>query len=44
MTDQEPRKVIPHPTIPGCWTIQIGNSIYGVFERRALAIAFMCTR
>lgn len=37
-------RVIPHPTKPGFWTIQIGNSIYGAFDRRELAVAFMLTR
>jgi hypothetical protein len=40
----EVQKVIPHPTIPGHWTIQIGNSIYGAYDRRELAIAIMLTR
>lgn len=40
----EPRKVIPHPLRPGFWTIQIGDSIYGAFVRRELAISLMLTR
>lgn len=42
--DNRPMKVIPHPRRPGFWTILIGNSIYGEFDRRELAIAIMLTR
>lgn len=46
MADQ--RKVIPHPTQPGKWTICItderGSAIYGAYDRRDLAISIMLTR
>jgi hypothetical protein len=46
MTDQ--RKVIPHPTKKGFWTICItderGSAIYGAYDRRDLAISIMLTR
>jgi hypothetical protein len=42
------RKVIPHPTKPGYWTICItddrGSAIYGAYDRRELAIAYLLTR
>jgi hypothetical protein len=44
MTASQTRQVIPHPLRSGFWTIQIGNSIYGEFDRRELAIAIMLTR
>jgi hypothetical protein len=37
-------KVIAHPLRPGFWTIQIGDRIYGEFDRYALAVATMLTR
>lgn len=36
-------RVIPHPTVAGHWTIQIGSSIYGCHPRRELAIAILLT-
>lgn len=36
-------KVIPHPTVPGHWTILIGRAIYGCHARRDLAISIMLT-
>jgi hypothetical protein len=40
-------KVIPHPTRSGYWTICItderGSAIYGVYDRKELAIAVMLT-
>lgn len=36
--------VIQHPLKEGFWTILIGDSIYGCYERRELAIAVMLTR
>lgn len=42
--DNRPMKVIPHPLRKGFWTIQIGNRIYGEYDRRELAIAVMLTR
>lgn len=40
-------KVIPHPTMPGHWTIsvtdQYGTAIYGAYDRKELAIAVMLT-
>jgi len=37
-------KVIAHPTRPGFWTILIDGSIYGCYDRKALAIAVVLTR
>ena len=42
--DTRIHKVIPHPTRQGFWTIQIGDRIYGEYDRRELAIAIMLTR
>lgn len=40
-------KVIPHPTMPGHWTIavtdQFGTAIYGCYPRKDLAISVMLT-
>ena len=45
---QETRKVIPHPTKPGYWTILItdanGAAIYGEHDRYDLAVAYLLTR
>ena len=47
-TQMDSRKVIPHPTKPGYWTICItddrGSAIYGAYDRRELAIAYLLTR
>ncbi len=44
----ETRKVIPHPTKPGYWTIcitdQYGSAIYGEHDRYELAVAYLLTR
>jgi hypothetical protein len=37
-------QVIAHPTRYGFWTIRIGNSIYGEYDRYELAVAIMLTR
>lgn len=37
-------KVIAHPLKPGFWTILIEGAIYGCFDRRELATAYMLTR
>ncbi len=37
-------KVISHPRFPGFWAILIDGSLYGKFERRALAVAYAVTR
>ena len=36
-------QVVKHPTMSGFWTIRIGNSIYGVYNRRSLAVAVLLT-
>lgn len=42
------RKVMPHPTKHGYWTIAItddrGTAIYGEYNRRELAVSVMLTR
>lgn len=46
------RKVMPHPTCPGCWTICITDEyngqrregMYGCYDRYALAVAYLLTR
>jgi hypothetical protein len=37
-------RVVPHPCFPGFWAILVNGSLYGKFERRALAIAYAVTR
>lgn len=36
-------KVIKHPKKSGFWTIQIGNSIYGCYDRKSLAVTILLT-
>lgn len=36
-------RVVNHPNKSGSWTIKIGNSIYGCYDRKSLAIAVMLT-
>jgi hypothetical protein len=36
-------KVINHPNRAGYWTIKIGNSIYGCYDRKSLAITILLT-
>lgn len=36
-------KVVNYPNKPGYWTIQIGDSIYGCYNRKSLAVAVMLT-
>lgn len=43
MTSQT-RQVIAHPLHAGRWTIQIGERIYGSYDRYDLAVAVMLTR
>lgn len=42
--NSQTRQVIRHPLNPSMWTIQIGNSIYGSFDRYELAVAILLTR
>jgi hypothetical protein len=43
MTDTLDMQVIAHPRNRGCWTVRIGDAIYGSFPCRATAVAAMLT-